>query len=113
MDRFVTHVNSDLNTPRALAVTWELVRSDLPAATKRATLLEFDKVLGLRLAEWEPPQVVVPEKILALVEQRQQARTEKRWADADAFRDQIAAAGFEIKDTPQGPRVRPRQSKGT
>jgi cysteinyl-tRNA synthetase len=113
VDRFVTHVNSDLNTPRALAVTWELVRSDLPAATKRAALLEFDKVLGLRLAEWEPPQVVVPEKILALVEQRQQARTEKRWADADAFRDQIAAAGFEIEDTPQGPRVRPRQSKGT
>jgi cysteinyl-tRNA synthetase len=110
LDRFVAHINDDLNMPRALATTWELVRSDLPPATKQATLAEFDRVLGLGLANWEPPQEVIPAEIMALVEQRQQARTAKHWPEADALRDQITAAGYEIEDTPQGPRVRPQKS---
>jgi cysteinyl-tRNA synthetase len=51
VNRFKVQINDDLNMPRAVAVTWELVKSDLPAPTKKATLLEFDRVLGLRLAE--------------------------------------------------------------
>jgi cysteinyl-tRNA synthetase len=43
---------------------------------------------------------------MALVEQRQQARAEKRWKDADSLRDQVKEAGYEIEDTPQGARVR-------
>ena len=50
----------------------------------------------------------MPQEILDLVEQRQLARKERRWKDADAFRNQVTAAGYEIEDTPQGPRVRPR-----
>jgi cysteinyl-tRNA synthetase len=91
--------------PRALALTWELVKSDLPAATKKATILEFDRVLGLGLAEWEPVEEEIPAEILELAEQRQQARIEKRWADADALRDQITAAGYMIEDTAEGPRI--------
>jgi cysteinyl-tRNA synthetase len=108
MDRLAEHVNDDLNMPRAAALTWDLAKSDLPAATKKATLLEFDKMLGLRLADRQPTEEIVPEEITTLVQQRQQARQEKRWKDADTVRDQIAAAGYEIKDTPQGPRVKRR-----
>jgi cysteinyl-tRNA synthetase len=103
---FTEQINSDLNMPRALAVTWDLVKSDLPAATKKATLLEFDKVLGLGLAEWQPATETIPADILALAHQRQQARAEKRWQDADALRNQLKAAGYEVEDTAQGPRVR-------
>jgi cysteinyl-tRNA synthetase len=106
MDRFLVQINDDLNMPRALAVAWDLVRSDLPPASKKATLLEFDRVLGLRLAGCQPATAVAPDDILALVAQRQQARQEKRWQDADALRGQIRAAGYEVEDTPQGPRVR-------
>jgi cysteinyl-tRNA synthetase len=106
VQRFADQVNQDLNMPRALALTWELVKSDLGEATKQATLLQFDRVLGLRLAEWEPPRDEVPDEILALVAQRQQARAEKRWAEADDLRAQIRAAGYEVEDTPEGPRVR-------
>ena len=105
-ERFAEPVNDDLNMPRAMAVVWELVKSDLPAPVKKATLLEFDRVLGLRLAEWQPEEAAVPAEVLALVEQRQQARQEKRWQDADALRAQIDAAGYLLEDTPQGPRVR-------
>jgi cysteinyl-tRNA synthetase len=108
VEKFTDQINEDLNTPRALAVAWDVVKSDLPQAVRKATILHFDKVLGLRLAEWKPAEVTVPQEILDLVEQRQQARKEKRWKDADAFRDQVTAAGYEIEDTPQGPRVRPR-----
>ncbi|UCC52046.1 MAG: cysteine--tRNA ligase [Anaerolineaceae bacterium] len=105
---FREQVNNDLNMPRALAVTWELVKGDLPAATKKGTLLEFDKVLGLGLADWQPVREALPEAILLLVEQRQDARAGKRWQEADALRDQIHAAGYEIEDAAEGPRVRRR-----
>ena len=36
---------------------------------------------------------------------RDHYRAEKRWADADRLRDEIQAAGFEVRDTPQGTQV--------
>jgi cysteinyl-tRNA synthetase len=110
LNRFAEQINDDLNLPRAVALTWELVKSDLPAPTKKATLLQFDRVLGLRLAEWQPAEAVVPDAILLLVQQRQQARAEERWQDADGLREQVAAAGYAIDDTPQGPRLRSLKS---
>jgi cysteinyl-tRNA synthetase len=109
MDKFAEQVNDDLNMPRAVALAWDLVKSDLPAATRKATLLEFDRILGLRLADWKPTEEIVPDEITALVQQRQQARKEKRWKDADALRDQITAAGYEVEDAPQGARVKRRK----
>jgi cysteinyl-tRNA synthetase len=111
IDQFTNQINDDLNMPRAIAVTWDLVRSDLPLPSKKATLLFFDKVLGLRLADWQPAAEIIPADVKALVEQRSLARTEKRWQDADTLRQQIAQAGYEIEDTPQGPRVKPRKNK--
>jgi len=107
VERFTEQVNDDLNMPRALAVTWELAKSDLPASSKKATLLVYDRVLGLHLADWQPSEEKVPEEVLGLVEQRQQARKEKRWQEADALRARISAAGYVLEDTPQGPRVKP------
>ncbi len=109
--RFLEQINDDLNMPRALAVTWELVKSEVPSAAKKATLFEFDRVLGLRLADWQPKQETVPNEIMMLVEQRRLARSEKRWKDSDALRDQIKAAGWEIEDTPQGPKLRRQSAK--
>ncbi len=104
--KFVQHLNDDLNMPRALALAWDLVKSDLNASTKKATLIEFDRVLGLRLAEWKPAKETVPAEVEKLVEERNQARKEKRWNDADALREEIRALGYEIEDTSQGSRLR-------
>jgi cysteinyl-tRNA synthetase len=104
---FSEHINDDLNMPRVLALVWELVKSDLDAATKKATMLEFDRVLGLGLVEWQPEEVEIPDEVMQLAEQRQQARQAKRWAEADALREQIRQKGYEIEDTPEGARVRP------
>ncbi|MCA9942609.1 MAG: hypothetical protein KC449_03975, partial [Anaerolineales bacterium] len=62
---------------------------------------------GLGLAEWQPEaEQPIPDSVLALAEQRQAARAAKNWAAADALRDQIAAAGYDITDTPSGPELR-------
>jgi cysteinyl-tRNA synthetase len=43
---------------------------------------------------------------MALVGRREKARSEKQWKAADALREQVRQAGYEIEDTPKGPRVR-------
>jgi cysteinyl-tRNA synthetase len=110
LDRFAAQVNDDLNLPGAVALTWELVRSDLPGAERRATVLEFDRVLGLGLADWEPAELSIPAEVARLVEEREQLRAQKRWAEADALRDRVREAGFEIEDSGTGPAVRPMES---
>jgi len=105
IDTFRSNINDDLNMPRAMATTWELVHSNLAAGVKKATLLEFDRVLGLGIANWQPREDKIPTDILELAEQRQQARVEKRWQDADGLRVKISIAGYEVKDTPQGPKI--------
>lgn len=55
---------------------------------------------------------VPPRKVLDLVEQRQSARTRRDWATADELRDQIAALGWQVQDTPDGSEVvKPESSK--
>ena len=107
MERFRSFVNDDLNMPRALALAWDLTRSPAPAAARKATILEFDRILGLRLSEWQPQRASVPPEVEALVEERRRARSERRWKDADALRERIRDAGWEIEDTPEGPRLKP------
>ena len=108
MDAFQERVNSDLNMPRALALTWELLRSDLPDAVKKGTLLQFDRVLGLGLADWMPQESLVPEEIMALVQERSEARANKQWQKADELREMIVEAGYEVEDTADGVRIRAR-----
>ena len=98
IERFAREINDDLNTPRALAVAWETLRGDLPAAVKRATLVAFDRVFGLALAAWVPKVEAIPDAVRALAEARAAARKSKAWAEADRLRDEIAAAGWEMED---------------
>lgn len=109
--RFRAQVYDDLNTPNGLAVMWEMVKSDLPAASKKATLLECDRVLGLQLAAWQPTNIAIPAiptAVQDLVDQRIAARMAKNWTQADQLRAQITARGFELEDGAHGTRLRRR-----
>jgi cysteinyl-tRNA synthetase len=108
LERFTNELNDDLNVPRALAVAWEVLRGDLPPAVKRATLIKFDDVLGLRLAEWVPRQETIPAAVQALADARQNARRAKQWAEADRLRAELAAAGWEMEDQADSYRLRKR-----
>jgi cysteinyl-tRNA synthetase len=106
---FTEEINQDLNAPRALAVVWELVKSNLPDSVKLATMEAFEPVLGLNLSAWRPLEDVIPDIILDLAQQRQQARLAKQWAQADALRAELLLQGYEVEDTATGPRVHPVQ----
>lgn len=103
--KFAASINDDLNYPRALAVLWELLKSGLPDGVKKATVLRFDTALGLDLASWQPVVVAVPEQVQTWIAQREAARQERRWGDADALRALVRGAGYEIEDTAEGPRA--------
>lgn len=105
--RFLNFVNDDLNMPRALALTWDLAKSSLPNAVKKATLLAFDVVFGLGIERWKPVDVDVPEAVQILAQQRQQARQDKQWQLADELRAAIAEAGFQVEDSRDGPSLKP------
>jgi cysteinyl-tRNA synthetase len=99
-DRFVEAINDDLDTPKALALVWELVKDpNISDAEKRATLLDFDKVLGLMLGSVIKDAVVIPDGVKSLLEERKIARSKKNWAESDRIRDQIKSLGFEVKDS--------------
>lgn len=104
-DAFLAALNDDLNTPQALAVVWELIGADLPLDQKSKTLLWMDRVLGLGLDQIMNTQIEVPEAVQALVEQREQARTQKDWAQSDTLRDAILAQGYVVEDSPDGPKL--------
>jgi cysteinyl-tRNA synthetase len=101
--RFTDAVADDLGTPRGLAVAHEVgADASLTDAQRRALLLDFDRVLGLSLdrpAEIEAP---LPAGAEALLDRRAAARAARDFAASDALRDELAALGVEVRDTPAG-----------
>jgi len=103
-DMFISYMDNDLDTPKALALIWEIVKDPTIAPEdKRATILDFDTVFGLGLADVS--EEVIPEEITHLAEEREQARKEKEWQKSDDLRAQIESLGYEVKDTENGPRI--------
>lgn len=103
--RFLEHINSDLDLPAALAVTWRMVRSQLPVKLKLRLLSEYDAVLGLGLGD-VPTGFQAPEKIRRLNERRTRLRMQGRYEEADAIRDKLDAAGYLVRDVVSGSLVR-------
>ena len=113
---FITAINDDINTSQAVALLWDLLKDDsVSKADKKATLLDFDRILGLDLAESQNfmeesrKQTVsieqAPQEIRTLVEEREKARASKDFAKADTLRDKINSAGFTLEDSPAGARL--------
>ena len=102
--RFKEIVNDDFDMPRATALVWELLKdASLNNADKRATLLDFDRVFGLKLGTVpRMEEEAIPEEVRALAEAREEARRGKDWKKADALRAEIGARGFAVKDTDTG-----------
>jgi cysteinyl-tRNA synthetase len=114
---FTEAMQSDLNTAGALGAIFELVRAlnsaidagelgsgDVPLVRDAFTL--FDAVLGvlsLRRAEDELPPVPI-EEIERLIEERHAARRRRDFAAADRVRDDLAARGVLLEDSPAGTR---------
>ncbi len=127
--KFLTALNDDLNTPRAIAVLFDLARSinrahdnKKPFKEAQNLLRELANVLGFTLAdpktikqELGPFQTLLKEydenkgqkenleDILGtLLEIRKDLRQEKKWAAADRIRDRLSDLGIELQDSSGG-----------
>lgn len=91
---FKMAINNDLNMPQALAVVWEVIKSNIPSVDKLDLLYDFDDVLGLNLRNTEMPREVVE-----LINKRKKLRNEKKFEEADKLRDKILDMGYEVRDS--------------
>ena len=111
--QFAAALDDDLNISGALGALFDMVHvgnkalddGEVPAGQAWSTLAlfeGFDTVLGLL----RPRDEQVEPEVLAIVELRQQARKSKNWAEADRLREELAARGWTVKDTPKGPELK-------
>jgi cysteinyl-tRNA synthetase len=103
-DAFHTAINDDLDLPTALSITREVARDgEIEPAERHRLILDFDRVLGLRLDTVMAKQPrAISDEALALVRERDEARAARDWKRSDQLRDQLIALGFEVRDTPIG-----------
>jgi len=103
-NKFKEYVGDDLDTPRALSLLWDVFKDEnMSDADKKATVLDFDKVLGLGFENLK--EEIIPAEILKLIEERDDARKNKDFAKSDELRDKINSLGYEVKDTGEGQKV--------
>ncbi len=106
--KFLNAINNDLDTPGTIAIMWDLIKNPMyPPASKRRTILKFDKVLGLGLAKIKKRKISLPIEIQTLVAERDGARSSKNWRKSDDLRKKIEAAGYTVEDTPDGTKIMP------
>jgi len=107
-------LGDDLAISQALAAVFDLVRdlnslcdqnqvSSKEAKEALALFKQFDQVLGCIPFDQEGE---FPEVVMQLLEQRELARKEKKWALADTHRNAILAHGYIIEDTKVGPKLK-------
>ena len=94
-----------MNTPRALAVVWDLLKDEqVGSKDKYDALIDFDRVLGLDLDKVK--KLDVPQDVKELVALREHARNKRDWEEADRLRDEIKKLGFILKDNKEGSEIR-------
>ena len=104
VERFFDALADDFNTPRALEALWEWVRE----ANKRegvgdAALREMLTVLGLETLLDAGADDAPDQEAQDLLAAREAARAARDWAEADRLRDELAARGWQVRDSAGGP----------
>jgi len=111
---FKAAMNDDLNMPEALGAIFEMVHAgnkamdgqDL-ASKQAAAALEVMSGIDLVLGVLQTEDAAAPDsQVLDLAEQRSRARADKNWGEADRLRDELAQVGWEVRDTPDGPKLK-------
>ena len=111
--RFRELMDDDLNTPGALAVLFEAVRTanraldledEVAAAPLAAAVVQLAGALGLVLGTDAVGEI--PADVTALLARRDEARAAKDWEGSDQLRDRLADMGWVVEDGAQGSTVR-------
>jgi len=110
-NKFLEIINNDLNLPQALALIAKLLKSKISNPDKLATILDYDKVLGLNLnlasgiLKRETNLTDLPLEVQKLIKGRAAARLAKNWLEADRLRIEINNSGYDLEDTLAGIKI--------
>ena len=103
---FIDKMSYDLNTSLGLTAVYDALKLDTGDATKFAIIEDYDRVLSLDLTKPEEKEdEVFPENhgfILDKIAERAEAKKQKDYAKADAIRNELAAMGITLIDSPTG-----------
>jgi len=94
--QFRDALEDDLQTPQAVAVMWDMLKSDIINEEKYFLLMDFDKVFGLNLSNITEEKIDA--NIITLAERRLEARKQRNFDASDRLRIKIEKAGFKIED---------------
>ncbi len=101
----------DFNTPKALASLFELVtETNKLIDTNNLSQSDAQKIIDFidevnDILNILPKEESIPPEITALAADREKARTNKDFELSDKIRNQIKELGWEVEDTPKGPRT--------
>jgi len=100
-NKFLKELYNDINTPKAIAIMWELINDKKTNnKTKLKTLTNFDQVLSLGIKKIKPKkEQPIPQKIKQLFKEREKHRKNKNWKKSDEIRKQLNKLDYQIKDT--------------
>ncbi len=101
VQRFVEILNDNVDTPKAIAYMWEILKDEkISQSDKKATIFEFDNVLGFNLKKLvrDAENIKIPKQIIELGNERKIARDNKDFSKSDQIRAQINDLGYIIKD---------------
>ncbi len=107
IEAFRTELENNLNMSGALALINEMLRSNYSPEDKVATVLDFDRVLGLGLDQdfgggEKGYEKGVNEELDELLAQRLEAKKEKNYSKADNLREEIEKMGYRVVDSVEG-----------
>lgn len=106
IDRFKEALRDNLNMSKAVAILNELLKLDGAKEDILATVLDFDRVLGLDLDEAiVEKDSAVDSEVEKLLNLREKAKLAKNYQESDRLRDEILKLGYMVKDTLQGQKV--------
>jgi len=94
--QFRIAIENDLQTSQAVAIMWDMIKSDIPNEEKYFLLMDFDKIFGLNLDKTSEEKI--PVNIIKLAEERLKARGVRNFDMSDKLRIRIEKAGYKIED---------------
>jgi cysteinyl-tRNA synthetase len=96
--KFKGALENDLDMPGVLATVWEVTKSNIPNYDKLDLLTQFDSVLGLQLDMKSDDRFQIPVEVEKLIEQREEMRRMRNFAEADKIRLDIEKLGYKLED---------------
>jgi len=114
LSEFKNRISDDFNTPKILALIWEMLKSNIKDQDKYNLLNNYNRILGFDMfykistleyvSKGKQSKIIIKSKIkldqeiIDLIDQREMARREKDWGKADEIRKVLEEKGIKIKD---------------